>query len=79
VESNKENKPLLLFFWGAIGGWCIKLQNEVLKTADFKNGCRKRSFGRVDFPRKIFKRQRCKIRIMKYYKLFGCKVFRPFI
>jgi protein disulfide-isomerase len=52
VESNKENKPLLLFFWGAIGGWCIKLQNEVLKTADFKNGCRKRSLVELIFQEK---------------------------
>jgi thioredoxin-related protein len=52
VESNKENKPLLLFFTGSDWcGWCIKLQNEVLKTADFKKmGCR--SFGRVGFSKK---------------------------
>jgi protein disulfide-isomerase len=35
VSSNKvkKNKPLLLFFTGSDWcGWCIKLQNEVLKT-----------------------------------------------
>jgi thioredoxin-related protein len=34
--SKKTNKPLLLFFTGSDWcGWCIRLQNEVLKTADF--------------------------------------------
>jgi hypothetical protein len=32
-------------------GWCIKLQNEVLKTAE-KNGCRKRSFVELIFQEK---------------------------
>src|SRR6187551_636138 len=34
--SNKEKKPLLLFFTGSDWcGWCIRLQNEVLKTPEF--------------------------------------------
>ncbi|MEP6931934.1 MAG: thioredoxin family protein, partial [Flavobacterium sp.] len=34
--SNKENKPMLLFFTGSDWcGWCIRLQNEVLKTPEF--------------------------------------------
>ncbi len=34
--SNKENKPMLMFFTGSDWcGWCIRLQNEVLKTAEF--------------------------------------------
>ncbi|MEP6932103.1 MAG: thioredoxin family protein, partial [Flavobacterium sp.] len=33
--SNKENKPMLLFFTGSDWcGWCIRLQNEVLKTPE---------------------------------------------
>lgn len=37
--SNKEQKPMLMFFTGSDWcGWCIRLQNEVLKTAEFKNG-----------------------------------------
>ncbi|MEN2399768.1 thioredoxin family protein [Flavobacterium sp. MC2016-06] len=35
--SNKEQKPMLMFFTGSDWcGWCIRLQNEVLKTAEFK-------------------------------------------
>jgi len=34
--SNKEKKPLLLFFTGSTWcGWCIRLQKEVLKTPEF--------------------------------------------
>ncbi len=34
--SNKTKKPMLLFFTGSDWcGWCIRLQNEVLKTAEF--------------------------------------------
>jgi len=34
--SNKENKPMLMFFTGSDWcGWCIRLQNEVLKTPEF--------------------------------------------
>ena len=35
--SNKEKKPLLMFFTGSDWcGWCIRLQNEVLKTPEFQ-------------------------------------------
>lgn len=52
--SNKENKPLLLFFTGSDWcGWCIKLQNEVLKTADFKKWAAENVvLVELDFPRK---------------------------
>jgi protein disulfide-isomerase len=34
--SNKTGKPMLLFFTGSDWcGWCIRLQNEVLKTSEF--------------------------------------------
>jgi protein disulfide-isomerase len=35
--SNKEHKPMLMFFTGSDWcGWCIRLQNEVLTTPEFK-------------------------------------------
>ena len=35
--SNKEKKPLMLFFTGSDWcGWCIRLQKEVLLTPEFK-------------------------------------------
>jgi thioredoxin-related protein len=54
VVSNKQNKPLLLFFTGSDWcGWCIKLQNEVLKTADFKKWAAENVvLVELDFPRK---------------------------
>ena len=54
VVSNKENKPLLLFFTGSDWcGWCIRLQNEVLKTAEFKKWAAENVvLVELDFPRK---------------------------
>lgn len=35
--SNTVHKPMLMFFTGSDWcGWCIRLQNEVLKTPEFK-------------------------------------------
>jgi len=35
--SNNKKKPMLMFFTGSDWcGWCIRLQNEVLKTEEFK-------------------------------------------
>ena len=35
--NNKEKKPLMMFFTGSAWcGWCIRLQNEVLKTPEFQ-------------------------------------------
>lgn len=35
--SNTAHKPMLMFFTGSDWcGWCIRLQNEVLKTPEFK-------------------------------------------
>lgn len=52
--STKENKPMLLFFTGSDWcGWCIKLQNEVLKTAEFKKWAAENVvLVELDFPRK---------------------------
>ena len=54
VVSNKENKPLLLFFTGSDWcGWCIKLQKEVLRTAEFEKWAAANVIlVELDFPRK---------------------------
>jgi protein disulfide-isomerase len=36
--GNKEHKPLMMFLRVVIGGWCIRLQKEVLLTPDLQNG-----------------------------------------
>lgn len=50
----KENKTLMLFFTGSDWcGWCIRLQNEVLKTTDFEEWAKdKLVLVELDFPRK---------------------------
>ena len=41
--SNKEKKPLLLFFTGSDWcGWCIRLQKEVLNTPEFASWAKKK-------------------------------------
>ncbi|WNH11276.1 thioredoxin family protein [Thalassobellus suaedae] len=52
--ATKENKPLLLFFTGSDWcGWCIKLQNEVLKTADFEKWAKDNVIlVELDFPKR---------------------------
>jgi len=50
----KTNKPLLLFFTGSDWcGWCIRLQKEVLKTAEFANWAQENAvLVELDFPRR---------------------------
>lgn len=52
--SLKTNKPLLLFFTGSDWcGWCIRLQNEVLKTPEFSTWAKNNVvLVEVDFPRR---------------------------
>ena len=52
--ATKENKPLMLFFTGSDWcGWCIRLQNEVLKTPDFNNWAKENVvLVELDFPRR---------------------------
>lgn len=54
VVSAKQNKPMLLFFTGSDWcGWCIKLQNEVLKTPEFKKWAAENVvLVELDFPRR---------------------------
>jgi protein disulfide-isomerase len=52
--SMKTKKPLLLFFTGSDWcGWCIRLQNEVLKTPEFAAWAKENVvLVEVDFPRR---------------------------
>jgi thioredoxin-related protein len=52
--SMKTKKPLLLFFTGSDWcGWCIRLQNEVLKTPDFAAWAKENVvLVELDFPRR---------------------------
>ena len=52
--SNKTKKPMLLFFTGSDWcGWCIRLQNEVLKTPEFTAWAKKNVvLVELDFPRR---------------------------
>lgn len=52
--SIKTKKPLLLFFTGSDWcGWCIRLQNEVLKTPDFAKWAKENVvLVELDFPRR---------------------------
>ena len=52
--SLKTKKPLLLFFTGSDWcGWCIRLQNEVLKTPEFAAWAKENVvLVELDFPRR---------------------------
>jgi protein disulfide-isomerase len=52
--SMKTKKPLLLFFTGSDWcGWCIRLQNEVLKTPEFAAWAKANVvLVELDFPRR---------------------------
>jgi thioredoxin-related protein len=52
--SNKQKKPMLLFFTGSDWcGWCIRLQNEVLKTPEFTKWAKESVvLVELDYPRR---------------------------
>lgn len=52
AQSKREDKPILLFFTGSDWcGWCHRLQNEVLNTAEFADRAGdKFVFVMLDFP-----------------------------
>src|SRR6187431_2480510 len=53
--SNKEKKPLLLFFTGSDWcGWCIRLQKEVLRTPEFNKWAKESVvLVELDYPRSV--------------------------
>ena len=52
--SEQTKKPILFFFTGSDWcGWCIKLQNEVFKTAEFTKWANEKVIlVELDFPRR---------------------------
>lgn len=75
--SNKEQKPMLMFFTGSDWcGWCIRLQNEVLKTEEFK----KWASGNVvlvelDYPRAVVQTPEIKNQNLELQQAFQIQGF----
>jgi len=71
--SNKTKKPMLLFFTGSDWcGWCIRLQNEVLKTPEFATWAKKNVvLVELDFPRKAPQPKAIKIQNNAMQQTFG--------
>lgn len=71
----KEKKPILMFFTGSDWcGWCMKLQNEVLKTADFKKWAKdKVVLVELDFPRRKEQDQNIKIQNYQLQQMFNVR------
>ena len=75
--SNKEKKPLLLFFTGSDWcGWCIRLQKEVLKTPEFnKWASEKVILVELDFPRRTAQPEAIKTQNNELQQVFGIQGF----
>ena len=70
--ATNENKDLLLFFTGSDWcGWCIKLQNEVLKTPDFEKWAKDNVvLVELDFPRRTPQEATLKAQNYQMQKMF---------
>jgi thioredoxin-related protein len=75
--SNKEKKPLMLFFTGSDWcGWCIRLQNEVLKTPEFKKWANENVvLVELDFPRRTPQSDELKKQNSELQQAFGIQGF----
>ena len=75
--SNKEKKPMLLFFTGSDWcGWCIRLQKEVLKTPEFTAWAKKNVIlVELDFPRNNTQSDAIKAQNNTLQKVFGIQGF----
>jgi len=75
--SNKTKKPLMLFFTGSDWcGWCIRLQNEVLKTPEFgKWANEKVVLVELDFPRRTAQSEEIKKQNNELQQVFGIQGF----
>jgi protein disulfide-isomerase len=73
--AEKENKTLMLFFTGSDWcGWCIRLQNEVLKTPDFEKWAKdKVVLVELDFPRKTPQDKEIQIQNYQMQKMFNVR------
>ncbi|MBP4139123.1 thioredoxin family protein [Flavobacterium geliluteum] len=75
--SNKEKKPLLLFFTGSDWcGWCIRLQNEVLKTPEFSKWASENVIlVELDYPRRTAQTPEIKNQNAELQQAFGIQGF----
>ncbi|MWB95784.1 thioredoxin fold domain-containing protein [Flavobacterium sp. GA093] len=75
--SNKEKKPLLMFFTGSDWcGWCIRLQNEVLKTPEFtKWAADNVVLVELDYPRRVAQTPEIKNQNAELQQAFGIQGF----
>ncbi|UFH35971.1 thioredoxin family protein [Flavobacterium acetivorans] len=71
--SKKSKKPLLLFFTGSDWcGWCIRLQKEVLKTAEFEKWAKENVvLVELDYPRRTPQTPEIKKQNDELQKAFG--------
>jgi protein disulfide-isomerase len=75
--SNKENKPMLMFFTGSDWcGWCIRLQNEVLKTTEFQKWATDNVIlVELDYPRRTPQTPEIKNQNNELQQAFGIQGF----
>ena len=75
--SNKEKKPLMLFFTGSDWcGWCIRLQNEVLKTPEFNKWAKENVvLVELDYPRRVEQSEEIKKQNSELQHAFGIQGF----
>jgi thioredoxin-related protein len=75
--SNKEKKPLMLFFTGSDWcGWCIRLQNEVLKTPEFGKWAKESVIlVELDYPRRTAQTDDVKKQNAELQQAFGIQGF----
>jgi thioredoxin-related protein len=71
--SNKTKKPMLLFFTGSDWcGWCIRLQNEVLKTPEFSKWAKENVvLVELDYPRRTLQSEDLKKQNADLQQAFG--------
>ena len=77
TESNKVHKPMLMFFTGSDWcGWCIRLQNEVLKTPEFtKWAAENVVLVELDYPRRTAQTPEIKNQNNELQQAFGIQGF----
>lgn len=75
--SNKQKKPLMLFFTGSDWcGWCIRLQNEVLKTPEFSKWANENVIlVELDYPRRVEQSAEIKKQNNELQHAFGIQGF----
>lgn len=75
--SNKEKKPLMLFFTGSDWcGWCIRLQKEVLTTPEFSKWAKESVvLVELDYPRRVPQSDEIKKQNNELQHAFGIQGF----